>query len=117
MKIKELEEKLKAKTDEAEKLKEEYLQLEERRNEEIKQLDKKYQKKINELEEIVRMRKEQADLKEENFRMKYKSEYQDREIQHLKEENKLRLEIKDLETKLAQKETEVQQCTVWNKLD
>jgi hypothetical protein len=107
--IKELEEKLEEKTKEASKLKDEYHQLEEKRKDQIEQLDKTYKKKISELEELVQSQKEQARLKEENLQIKLKSEYMEKEIQRLKDENKLKLEIKDLEKELALKETQVEQ--------
>lgn len=41
--------------------------------------------------------------------MKYESDYKDKEIQRLKEENNLKLEITELKMQLAQKETQVKE--------
>ena len=106
-KIQELKKKLTAKTKEATELKDRYQQLEESRKNEIAQLEQKYEEKISELKELVEARKEQARLKEENLTIKFKSEYQEKENQRLKDVSNLKLEIKEKEMELAQKEMQI----------
>jgi hypothetical protein len=106
-KIQELKEKLTAKTKEATELKDRYQKLEESGKNKIAQLEQNYEKKISELKELVESRKEQARLKEENLTMKFKSEYQEKENQRLKDVSELKLEIKAKEMELAQKEMQI----------